>query len=150
MASTLCPHKISRRATWHSLDSAAHSQLDYILASRRFKSSINRGKSRAFPGIDINSDYDLVMMTMKLKLKQNLPSHDSRLKLTLEKLKDPEVVDLFETTIGGKFAALNLLEENKTISHGTSMEHSSTLHLKYMASREEEEAIDDQRHSGSM
>ena len=49
---------------------------------------------------------------MKLKLKQNFQSHGSRLKFSLEKLKDPEVADLFEATIGGKFAELNLLEEN--------------------------------------
>ena len=51
------------------------------------------------------------MMTMKLK--QYLQSRGSRLGFSLEKLKDPEVADLFEVTIGGKFAAaLNLLEEN--------------------------------------
>ena len=52
------------------------------------------------------------MMTMKLKVKQTLRSHGSRLKFNLEKLKDPEVGDLFEATIGGTFATLNLLEEN--------------------------------------
>ena len=52
------------------------------------------------------------MMTTKLKLKQNLRSHGSRHKFNLENLKDPEVADLFEATIDGKFAALNLLEEN--------------------------------------
>ena len=49
---------------------------------------------------------------MKLKLKQNLRSHGSRLQLNPEDLKDMEVADLFEATIGGKVAALNLLEEN--------------------------------------
>ena len=41
-----------------------------------------------------------------------MQSHGSRLKFNLENLKDPEVADLFEATTGGKFAALNLLEEN--------------------------------------
>ena len=39
-------------------------------------------------------------------------SHGSRPKFNLERLKDPKVADLFKATIGGKFAALNLLEEN--------------------------------------
>ena len=47
---------------------------------------------------------------LKLKMKQNLRSHCSRFKFSLEKLKDPEVADQFEATIAGKFAALNLLE----------------------------------------
>ena len=39
-------------------------------------------------------------------------NHGPRLRVNLEKLKDPQVADLFEATIGGKFAALNLLEKN--------------------------------------
>ena len=62
--------------------------------------SHNRAKSRTFPGADINSDHDLVMMTMKLKLKQTLRSHGSKLKFTLERLKVPKVADLFKATIG--------------------------------------------------
>ena len=51
-------------------------------------------------------------MTLKLKLETKLRNHDRRLEFNHEKLKDPEVADLFEATIGGKFAALHLLEEN--------------------------------------
>ena len=41
-------------------------------------------------------------------------SHGSRLNFNLEKRKDPEVADLFETTIGGNLQHLtSLLEENK-------------------------------------
>ena len=99
MVNTLFPHKISNRTTCHLPDGVTHNQIDYILAPRRFKSSINRTKSRTFPGADITSDHDLVMVTIKLTLKQNLPSHGSRLKFSLEKMKDPEVADLFEATI---------------------------------------------------
>ena len=53
------------------------------------------------------------MMTMKLKLKQTLRSHGTRLKFNIERLKDPKVADLFKATIGGKFPALSLLEEVK-------------------------------------
>ena len=70
------------------------------------------------------SDRDLVMMTMKLKLKKNMRSHGSKLrgelKFSLEKLRDTEVADLFEATIECKYAALNLLEENKdNLTEGT-------------------------------
>ena len=78
MVIILFPHKISRRTTWHSPDGVTHNRIDYILAPRRFKPSINGAKSRTFPGTDKNSDHDLAIMTMKLKLKQNLRSHGSR------------------------------------------------------------------------
>ena len=51
-------------------------------------------------------------MTMKPKLKKILRNHGPRFKFNLDRLKDPKVSDLFEATIGGIFAALNLLEEN--------------------------------------
>ena len=73
------------------------------------------------------------MMQMKLKLKQNLQSNGSRLEFNLEKLKDPEVADLFEVAFGGRFAALNLLEENLDNLTENTMENSSALHLKYLA-----------------
>ena len=36
----------------------------------RFKTSVNIAKTRSFPGADIGSDHELVMMTFKLHLKR--------------------------------------------------------------------------------
>ena len=72
LVNTLFPYKISRRTTSHSPDVTTRNQLDNILTLRRFKSNINRAKSRANPGADISGDHDLVMMTMKLNLKKNV------------------------------------------------------------------------------
>ena len=51
----------------------------------------------------------MVMMTMRLKVKQNLRNHVSRLEFKLEMLKDPEVADPPETIFGGQLAAPHLL-----------------------------------------
>ena len=63
-----------------------------------------------------------------------LRSDGSRLKFNLERLKDPEVTDLFEVMIGDKFAALNLLEENidnlTENIHGTLVNTASEVHDK--------------------
>ena len=64
----------------------------------------NAFKSRTFLEADINSDHDLVMMTMNLKLKKNLRNHGPRLKFNFEKLKDPHVADLFEAANGTKWS----------------------------------------------
>ena len=58
-----------------------------------------------------------LFLKTKLKLKKILRNHGLR----HEKLK-PASTDLFEATIGGKFAALNLLEENR-FSQGTSIDY---------------------------
>ena len=80
------------------------------------KSSSNRILSGTFPGADISSDHDIVVMTLRLKLKENLQSHGTRLSSsTLKKLKYPQVADLFDATIGGKFATL--VRRKHTQSH---------------------------------
>ena len=60
----------------------------------------------------MNSDHDLIMLTWKLKLRKIMRNHGPRIKLNLEKLNEPQVADLFEATIAGTFAVVNLLEPN--------------------------------------
>ncbi|XP_047489072.1 craniofacial development protein 2-like [Penaeus chinensis] len=59
---TLGNHKTSRKWTWHHPDKIRHSQVDYIMMPRHFKSGNKEGSTCTFPGADIGSDHDLVMM----------------------------------------------------------------------------------------
>ena len=47
----------------------------------------------SFPGADIGSDHDLLMMTFRLRLKKISKPKHTRLKFDLEKLKDPNVLE---------------------------------------------------------
>ena len=38
--------------------------------------------------------------------------HNTRIRFDLEKLKDPEVAEIFQSKIGGKFAALSILDSD--------------------------------------
>ena len=109
LANTLGPHKVSRRVTWHSPNGEHHNQIDYIMVKRRFRSTINIAKTRSFPGADIGSDHELVIMTFKLHLKRVKEQGHTRIKFDLEKLKDPTIAEAFQAMIGGKFAALTTL-----------------------------------------
>ena len=110
LANTFGPHKASRRWTWHSPNGKHQNQIDYIMIKRRFQTSVNIAKTRSFPGADIGSDHDLVMMTFKLHLKKVSKQGHSRIRFDLEKLKDPEVAETLKAMIGGKFAPLTLLD----------------------------------------
>ena len=66
---------------------------------KRFRSGVNIHRTRSFPGADIGSDHDLVMMTFQVRLKKTS-------RFDLEKLRDPDVACTFQATIGGKFAPL--------------------------------------------
>ena len=70
----------------------------------------SRAKTRTFPGADIGSDHDLVMMTFRVRLKRSKKAKNTRLKFNLDKLKDPNISSLLEARIGGKFGPLLLLE----------------------------------------
>ena len=63
LAKTFRHHKASRNGQHHS-------QIDYILVRKRFRSGLNIARTRSFPGADIGSDHDLLMMTFRLRLKK--------------------------------------------------------------------------------
>ncbi len=114
LANTLGTHKRSRISTWHAPDGEHHNQIDYIHAQNRFKSSINIQKTRTFPGADIGSDHDLVLMNLKLRLKKLRKQEQTRIRFDLDKLNDPNIHESFQAKIGGKFAPLIINFENET------------------------------------
>ena len=69
VANTFGPHKTAREIPWHSPDGKTHNQIDYIMEKKRFKTRVNISKTRSFPGADIGSDDELVMVTFKLHLQ---------------------------------------------------------------------------------
>ena len=116
LTTTFGPHKLPRRWTWHSPNGKTHNKIDYIMVKRRFRSSVNINRTRSFPGADVGSDHELLMMTFRLRLKRIIKPTNTRIKYDPEKLKDPTVAKAFQAKIDGKFAPLILLEnENNDI-----------------------------------
>ena len=75
---------------------------------------MNIAKTPSFPGANIGSDRDLLMMTFHLRLKRISKPKHTRLKFDLEKLKGPSVLDTFQAMIGGKFVLLNIMDNGDT------------------------------------
>ena len=57
-----------RLYTWTSPDGQHRNQIDYILCSQRWRSSIQSAKTR--PGADYGSDHELLIAKFRLKLKK--------------------------------------------------------------------------------
>ena len=57
-----------RLYTWTSQDGQHRNQIDYILCSQRWRSSIQLAKTR--PGADCGSDHELLITKLRLKLKK--------------------------------------------------------------------------------
>ena len=65
-------HEKRRRYTWKKPGDTGRYQLDYILIKHRYRNSVK--DSRAYPGADVDSDHNLVMAKIDLKLKKILKS----------------------------------------------------------------------------
>ena len=81
---------------------------------KRYRSGVNIARTRSFPGADIGSDHDLLVMTFRLRRKKTSKPKHTRLKFDLEKPKDPNVLEIFQTMIGGKFAPLTIMNNEDT------------------------------------
>ena len=68
MANNLFQQHKRRLYTWTSPDGPYRNQIDYILCSKRWRSSIQSAKTR--PGADCGSDHELLIAKFRLKLKK--------------------------------------------------------------------------------
>ena len=68
IANTLFQQHKRRLYTWTSPDGQNRNQIDYILCSRRCRSSIQSAKTR--PAADCGSDHELLIAKFRLKLKK--------------------------------------------------------------------------------
>ena len=67
-SNTLFQQHKRRLYTWTSPDGQDRFQIDYILCSQRWRSSIQSAKTR--PGSDYGSDHELLIAKFRLKLKK--------------------------------------------------------------------------------
>ena len=68
IANTLFQQHKRRLYTWTSPHGQYWNQIDYILCSQRWRSSIQSAKTR--PGADCGSDHELLIAKLRLKLKR--------------------------------------------------------------------------------
>ena len=68
IANSLFQQHKRRLYTWTSQDGRHRNQIDYILCSQKWRSSIQSTKTR--PGADCGSDHELLIAKFRLKLKK--------------------------------------------------------------------------------
>ena len=68
IANNLFQQHKGRLYTWTSPDGQHQNQIDYILCSQRWRSSIQSAKKRS--GADCGSDHELLIAKFRLKLKR--------------------------------------------------------------------------------
>jgi len=94
ISNTLFNNHKRRRYTWKMPRDLGRYQIDFILVKNRFK---NRVKScKTYPGANINSDHNLVMIKCDLKFKKIKKPNKKYHKLNLGKLKIPEKAEKYQ------------------------------------------------------
>ena len=73
IANTLFQQHKVRLYTWTSPDGQYQNQIDYILCTQRWRSSIQAAKTRQ--GADRGSNYELLIAKFRLKLKKVWKNH---------------------------------------------------------------------------
>ena len=68
IAKTLFQQQKRQLYTWTSPDGQYQNQIDYVLCSQKWRSSIQSAKTR--PGVDCGSDHELLIAQFRLKLKK--------------------------------------------------------------------------------
>ena len=80
------------------------------MTPKRFKSGINKANTNFFPGADTGSNHNLVLTTIKLKLKTKHFTKSPCPRFDLEKLRDLKIPKVFQARVDGSFAALCVLD----------------------------------------
>ena len=70
---------------------------------------MNIAGTQSFPGADIGSEHNLLVMIFHLRLKKISKPKYTRLKFDLVKLKGANVLETFPGMTGGKFAPLTIM-----------------------------------------
>ena len=101
---TVFPHKTNHKYTWTSPGDRVRNQIDHICISKKFRRSLLDVRTKR--GADCNSDHNLVIAKIQLKLKSMKNENSSREKYNLNKLVNPDVNNEFTLKLTNKFAIL--------------------------------------------
>ncbi|GFS24698.1 RNA-directed DNA polymerase from mobile element jockey-like [Elysia marginata] len=112
IVNTLFKQPARRLYTWKSPGDVRRNQIDYILMSSRFKNSAVN--CRTYPGADIGSDHNPVIMQMKVKLKIPHSKQTKTVKYCTKLLRLSEEAEKYAVLVKNKFQCLYVEETDAT------------------------------------
>jgi len=99
ITNTCFDHHRRRRYTWKMPGDINRYQIDYIMVKNRFKNQVK--ESRSYPGADIDSDHNLVMMKCELKFKRITGKKKEITQWKIKNLRDREISKKYNEDTNG-------------------------------------------------
>ena len=106
IVSTMFPHKDIHKVTWNSPDGITHNQIDHITINSKFKRSVL--DVRAYRAADAESDHNLLVGTVRLRLASVVKKQEKRQRFNYQKLKQNDVKQKFSIELRNRFNCLQL------------------------------------------
>lgn len=112
IANTLFKNHKRRRYTWKMPGDIGRYQIDYIMVRQRFKNQVK--DCRSYPGPDIGSDHNLVMMKYNLKFKKIEKAKRKTRRWDIASLKDTKVQEEFQNKVKRQLEKIEETEKHIT------------------------------------
>ena len=138
ITNTMFKQHPSRLYTWKSPGDVRRNQIDYILISRCHRNSVKNVCT--YPGADINSDHNPVVMKLQLKLKKITRSKPTP-KQNFQLLKDGDIRNRYSVCISNRYSQLmeeQPIQEEETVEEKIDKKWS---YLKSSISAADEEVL---------
>ena len=106
VTNTFYEHPMRRRYTWKSPGDRYMNQLDFILVRDRFRNSVKQ--ARSYPGADIASDHNPVLVKLNVKLKKNKTSTKGQSSGIDVNILKTGIADEYNVTFRNRYEGLNV------------------------------------------
>ena len=103
ITNTLFEHPSRRLYTWKSPGDIHRNQIDYIMINQRHRNSVKQ--VRTYPGADIGSDHNPVIMTLSVKLKQP-KKRKMNAQLDMNMLNDTKIRNNYNIAVQNRYQVL--------------------------------------------
>ena len=104
ICNTFFQHDHRKLYTWKSPGDRTRNQIDYIMVRNRFKNNVKNAKT--YPGADINSDHNPVVIKLQIKLKSRGIKTSRTPQIDISALKQPDISQLYLVEVKNKYDSL--------------------------------------------
>ena len=112
------PHKNIHKYTWTTPNRRVRNQIDHVAVNGKFKKSVR--DTRSYRGADSGSDHNLVITTVRLRLRGIVKNTSNARRYDTAKLKKLEVKKQSQIKLRNRFSCLpdESTEGNERVSPG--------------------------------